>query len=185
MVEAGANPITRIDERRWRAVVRALPDGADHALVRQWLDLIAAERSIPPRQRAAEHTRRAQRYREELADLPNMRPVVVDLDRRRAELRAMAEHEDEQAQFFGQFRSHERVSRILILFVWHFILGGELQPAMVRRFYDVAYEFVHGAPASPDKDAFKKLLREFRRDFVAEFKRRPTRFITVFGTEAR
>jgi hypothetical protein len=185
MVQAGANLSTRIDERRWRAVARALPDGADHALVRQWLDLITAERSISPQQRAAGHARRAQRHREELADLSNIRPMVADLDRRRAELRAMAEHEDKQAQFWGQFRSLERVPRILILFVWHFILGGELRPAVVRHFYGVAYEFVHGTTASPDKDAFKKLLREFRRDLVDEFEHRPVRFLTPFGTEAR
>jgi hypothetical protein len=162
-----------------------------------WLDRIAAEKSVTAKQMATKHARQAQfcRQRAEFLKIGREPTGVAKLlerighaqicEWRQLEL-ARAEHEEAEARFYQRLPRgpYLQIPRLRILAVWHFIIGGGIRPAEAWPFYEVAYEYVFGKRPSADRDAFKKLLRDFR-PLADDLKRRPVRLMTIFDTEAR
>jgi hypothetical protein len=170
----------------WLIIEHELPAGVDHTGVRLMLDRIATEKSVTREHLVAKHSNRARVFRRWLADLPAM-TAVANPDQCQAEWLARAQHEEEEARYWRCLRGalpYRRISQLRILGVWWLIRGG-LEPTQAQPFYDAAHRYVFGKSAAKDARAFRRLLQDFRESIVDDFKRRPVRFITPFGTEAR
>jgi hypothetical protein len=174
----------------WPTVVKALEalsTPVNHADVRRMLDLIASEKVITRKQLIEKHAESARRYRRWLADLSDMREIA-NPNQCQELWEARARYEEEEVRYWKQYRGelpYRRISQLRIVGVW-FLFRGSLEPKQARPFFEAAHEYALGIRA-PTKDPryFEKLLQEFRGTVVDEFKRRPFRPITPFGTAAR